>query len=155
MIRDIRPEHHAEILRLNDAFVHWLSPLDAAGLSALLGQCGYARQVGEGRAFMLGYDGNSAYRHKNVDWLSNRLERYAYIDRIVVDPSLAGQGVARQLYGDFENWALSQGLNAIGCEVNTQPDNPGSHAFHHRLGFRALGDAAYGDTAVRYYAKPL
>ncbi|MEL7232104.1 MAG: GNAT family N-acetyltransferase [Pseudomonadota bacterium] len=155
MIDDINPEHHAEILRLNETFVHWLSPLDEAGLIALLGHASYARQVAGGQAFLIGYDGNSTYRHKNVDWLSARFESYAYVDRIVVDPSLAGQSVARQLYADFERWAGAQGLGWIGCEVNTVPDHPASHAFHVRLGFRPLDDVRYGDKAVRYYAKPL
>ena len=155
MIGDIRPEHHAELLRLNRDFVHWLSPLDMAGLRALLSKCGYARQIAGGRAFLLGYNGNSAYRHKNVNWLSPRLGTYSYIDRVVVDPRDRGKKWARSLYGDFQAWTRARGLMSMACEVNTQPDNPGSHAFHERLGFKPIGDACYGDTAVRYYAKRL
>ena len=154
-IEDIADAHYAELLRLNTRFVHWLSPLDRSALQTLMGHCRYARQAHDGQAFLLGYDGNSPYRHKNVDWLSARLGAYAYVDRIIVAPELAGRGVARALYADFADWARARGLGTVACEVNTEPDNPASHAFHARLGFRALGEQAYGDKAVRYYAQAL
>ena len=155
MIGDVRPEHHAKLLRLNEAFVHWLSPLDAEALRALLGRCDYARQTGDGQAFLLGYDGDGPYRHKNVDWLSARLGRYSYIDRVVVAPEAQGLGLARRLYDDMAAWSRKRGRDCLACEVNTRPDNPGSHAFHARLGFEVLGDADYGDVSLRYYAKRL
>ena len=155
MIGNVRPEHHATLLRLNREFVHWLSPLDEAGLARLLVHCSYARQIGGGRAFLLGYGGGTPYRHKNVDWLSRRLGTFAYIDRVVVDPRDRGKKWARSLYGDFGAWTRARGLMSMACEVNTRPDNPGSHAFHERLGFQALGEADYGEVAVRYYAKRL
>ena len=153
MISNVRPEHHAALLSLNARFVHWLSPLNTVGLAELLGRCDYARQIG-GEAFLLGYRGDGPYRHKNVDWLSDRLDGpYAYVDRVIVAPEAAGQGHARALYRDFAAWAAGQGITTTACEVNTRPANPASHAFHATLGFTPLGEAEYGDLAVRYYAK--
>lgn len=155
MISEIRPAHHAALLDLNARFVHWLSPLDANGLAELLGRCGYARQIG-GAAFLLGYRGDGPYSHKNLDWLSERLDApYAYIDRVIVAPEFARQGHARALYGDFAAWAAAQGIGQLACEVNTRPANPASHVFHAELGFTPLGEADYGDLAVRYYSKAL
>ena len=153
-IGPIGPEHHTALLRLNTRFVHWLSPLDAPGLHALLSRCDYARQIG-GRAFLLGYPGSTDHRHKNVDWLSARLRSYAYIDRVVVDPAAAGQGHMRALYADFARWAEGRGLGRLACEVNTRPDNPASHRAHLALGFTALGEAEHGELAVRYYVRGL
>lgn len=150
-IAPIEPRHWPAILELNHRFVHWLSPLDEEGLRDLLGHCTYARQAHDGRAFLLGYDGNSPYRHKNVDWLSERLRSYAYIDRIVVAPEFAGKGLGRRLYDDFTNWARDTGHDTIACEVNTKPDNPASHAFHRNLGFDDMGEAEYGRHEVQYY----
>jgi len=36
MIGDIKAEHYAQILRMNEHFVHWLSPMDAAKLERVL-----------------------------------------------------------------------------------------------------------------------
>ena len=49
MISDIKTRHHQDLLRLNEAFVHWLSPLDEAGLSYVLERADYARQIAEGQ----------------------------------------------------------------------------------------------------------
>jgi predicted GNAT superfamily acetyltransferase len=36
-----------------------------------------------------------------------------------------------------------KGLVRIGCEVNIQPPNPASLAFHTRIGFRDIGRQAF------------
>lgn len=148
----ITPDHHASILRNNAEFVHWLSPLDAAELIRLLDHADYARQAKDGEAVLIGYDGNGPYRHKNVDWLSRHIAEYFYIDRIIIGTSAQGLGLGRALYDDIAEYARSHGYAALACEVNTAPDNPASHAFHRRYGFRAMGEEQYApDKAVRYY----
>jgi hypothetical protein len=44
----------------------------------------------------------------------------------------------------------------IGCEVNSDPPNPASDAFHERLGFAEVGRAALpgGTKLVRYLSRP-
>lgn len=148
----ITPDHFESILRNNAEFVHWLSPLDAAELTRLLDHADYARQAKDGEAVLIGYDGNGPYRHKNVDWLSERFSHYFYIDRIIIGASVQGLGLGRALYDDIAEYARSRGFEILACEVNTAPDNPVSHAFHQRYGFRAIGEAQYAqDKSVRYY----
>lgn len=155
-ISPIQPSHHAAILRNNAQFVHWLSPLDDMALSALLGHADYAQQLYAGEAALIAYDGNGPYRHKNVDWLSARLENYIYIDRVVIGASAQGQGAGRALYADLETTARARGHTHVACEVNTQPDNPGSHAFHRALGFDPIGDVERPNSvSVRYYVRKL
>jgi predicted GNAT superfamily acetyltransferase len=152
----IQPAHHATILRNNQEFVHWLSPLDAAGLTTLLGHADYAQQIADGQAAVIGYDGGGAYRHKHVDYLSVRLDRYFYIDRVIIGAAAQGHGLGRALYADLEDYARACGYTHIACEVNTRPDNPGSHAFHRALRFAVFGDADYDDgLSVRYYVRKL
>ena len=54
-------------------------------------------------------------------------------------------------------YARDGGYEYLACEVNTKPNNPGSHAFHLKMGFEVLGDKDYPefDAALRYYAKKL
>ena len=49
------------------------------------------------------------------------------------------------MYAELARRAAAQGLRALCCEVNTQPANPASLAFHERLGFRPLDTLATQD----------
>lgn len=152
----VTARHHETILRNNQRFVDWLSPLNEAELVTLLGHADYARQFQHGEAVAIAYAGQGDYRHKNVNWLSARLDNYLYIDRVIVGEAVQGQRLGQSLYDDLRLYAQEQGYDAIGCEVNTAPDNPGSHAFHLAQGFIPLGEEAYPDgKAVRYYVRKL
>lgn len=152
----IKSAHHATILRNNRRFVHWLAPLDQAELDALLDASDYARQCLAGDAVLFGYDAHGAYRHKRVDWLCERLDHVFYIDRIIIGPQSQGRGLGRRLYDDVADYARSLGHTQLACEVNTRPDNLGSHAFHLRAGFHPIGDVDDpGTTSVRFYLRKL
>ena len=157
MIGPILNSHHAKILRMNQEFVHWLSPLDEGALTDLLSLAHYTKQVQEADGVLIGYAHDVNYDHKNLTWLRRRFESFYYIDRIILNASAQGKGYGRQLYTDFEAEARRKGLPRLVCEVNTKPNNPGSHKFHERLGFKAIGDVNYAefDAAVRYYEKRL
>ena len=157
MIGEITAEHHAEILKNNARFVHWLSPLEEAELAALLGLATYTRQIDGGAGALIGYAHDVDYDHKNLAWLRPRFDKFYYIDRVIIAEDAQGKSYGRRLYEDFEDEARKRGLPRLVCEVNTKPDNPGSHRFHERMGFKALADVDYPeyDAALRYYEKPL
>ncbi|MEP3655659.1 MAG: GNAT family N-acetyltransferase [Litorimonas sp.] len=158
MIKDIRPEHHKRILKLNAEFVYWLSPLDHDELSQLLSHADYARQADDATGVLIGYAHDVDYPdHWNLEWLRPRLQNFFYIDRIIIDGTAQGRGLGQALYADVAEYARLRGYSWLACEVNTVPDNPGSHAFHLRDGFHSLGEqsCAGKDKAVRYYAKAL
>ena len=161
MISDITPAHHAQILKMNLEFVHWLSPMDKTELAYVLARAAYARQINAGvnviSGVLLGYAHDADYPdHENMTWLKVRLEDFFYIDRIIIDASEQGQGLGQRLYADVERFARARGHKWLACEVNTVPDNPGSHSFHRKSGFDPLGEQVFSDVkAVRYYAKPL
>lgn len=158
MIGDITAAHHVDILRMNAEFVHWLAPLEQDELEVLLRRSSYARQIDDGRGILIGYAHDVDYPdHRNLLWLKQRLETFFYIDRIIIDKAAQGQGYGAKLYADIERFARVRGYDWLACEVNTLPDNPGSHMFHVRSGFQPLGDEAYPEIgkALRYYAKPI
>ena len=98
---------------------------------------------------------------KNLAWLRERVDNFFYIDRVIIGEDAQGQGLGRTLYDDVAAFAQARGHTSLVCEVNTVPDNPGSHAFHLRLGFEVLGEQNYPEkragkgVTVRYYAKAL
>ena len=158
MISAIKPEHFDKILKLNADFVHWLSPLDAGQLEALLQCCRYARQIGGGEAVLMAIASDTEVTdHSNFDWLKARRENFIYIDRVIVSAASQGAGYAGKLYADLADFARTNGYDQLTCEVNTQPDNPGSHAFHLRQGYQVIGEQTIAGTQkrVRYYAKAL
>lgn len=157
MIGPILKSHYAKILRMNEEFVHWLSPLDEGELTNLLALAHYKKQIHDADGILIGYAHDVDYDHKNLKWLRARFDSFYYIDRIVLSSPAQGKGYGSQLYADFEAKARAKNLPRLVCEVNTKPNNPGSHAFHERLGFRAIADVDYPshDATLRYYEKQL
>ena len=151
--RDIPEDLHDALLALNNAHAAELSPLNASGLGALLGKAFYARCIGEMEAFLIALDEtHPTYASPNYLWFRARQSRFVYVDRVVVAESARGQGHARRLYADLIEQAKAAGHDLIVCEVNSDPPNPASDAFHASLGFRQVGSAAIhgGAKTVRY-----
>lgn len=155
IIGSILPIHHAEILKNNLEFVEWLSPLDAGELAELIEKAPYACQINAGQGMLTAFTWDNIYENENVDWLQARFNSFVYIDRVIISAQAQGKGFGQKLYADLERFAKAGGYDRIVCEVNTMPDNPGSHIFHERLGFEACGEADILDGAkrVRYYMK--
>ena len=84
----------------------------------------------------------AAYTSLNYQWFSKTLSEFLYVDRIVVVPEFRGFGVAQLLYDHARAIAKDQAVPWLTCEVNLEPPNPRSLAFHHRQGFEELGQQA-------------
>ena len=148
MLRDATPSDWPAIVALNEADVHFLSPLDAARLTQLAAVACYLRVVeeqGTVAAFLLGFAAGADYDSPNYRWFNARYDAFLYVDRIVVAPAFRGRKLAGRLYDDFEAAARASGAPRIVCEVNIAPPNPASLAFHARRGFREIGRIPYGE----------
>ncbi len=156
-LRAAAPDLLAEALALNAAVAHWTSPLDSPALRRLLEASAFAEAAVDGdraAALIIGFDERSAYDSPNFLWFRDRLPRFAYVDRVVTAPWAQGRGLARALYARFAAWATAQGQHRLACEVDA--GNPGSDAFHARLGFEAIGRGEpRPGKAVRYLVREL
>lgn len=83
-----------------------------------------------------------AYKSSNYRWFCDRFDTFLYVDRIMVADTARGLGVGKILYEDAVRQAEAADAPRILAEVNTEPPNPGSLAFHARLGFRELEERA-------------
>ncbi len=94
----------------------------------------------------------TSFLNPNFAWFSERLSRFVYVDRVIVDSGHRGQGLARQLYLDLFRRVREAGHATVVCEVNLDPPNPGSDAFHSKMGFAEMGRTRLpgGDKTVRY-----
>jgi len=155
---NIPEELHDALLALNNAHAAELSPLNASELRALLGHAFHARGIGALEAFLIALDQtHPTYASPNYLWFRARQSRFVYVDRIVVAETARGKGHARRLYADLIEHAVAAGHDSLVCEVNSDPPNPASDAFHEALGFRQVGFAAIhgGAKTVRYLALSL
>jgi uncharacterized protein len=131
-----------------------------AGAGAARAACcaGLSRLAHRGLdAFLLAFDQDAPYDSPNFLWFRARYPRFVYIDRIAVTPSARGRGLARLLYCDLFDAARRRGHTHIACEVNVDPPNPTSDAFHAALGFVEVGCASIhdGSKTVRYLERTL
>ncbi|QDH14319.1 GNAT family N-acetyltransferase [Formicincola oecophyllae] len=151
------------ILTLNNHHARELSWLDGEGLRALLGLSWWARQIrgqGPGRpllAFAWAMDQDALYDNPNFRWFKRRWcwRRFIYLDRICVADAAQGRGLGRELYRDLWKAMATAVQNRLVCEVNHQPPNPASDAFHAALGFRPVGRGTLhgGAKTVTYLLK--
>lgn len=153
----IFPDDREQVLALNNAHAAELSLLDEVRLDHLLAQAFLARKVGEVEALLLTFDQDADYDSPNFVWFRQRYARFVYVDRVVTDERARGRGHARRLYQHLFEVAYAAGHTMVACEVNSEPPNPASDAFHNALGFREVGGAAIhgGAKTVRYFVKNL
>src|SRR5580698_1255525 len=157
-IHDLRLLDRDIILSLNNEHAQETSALDDSGLTALLDMAFYARGVDRGAtAFLIALDHNASYGSPNFMWFKAAHASFVYIDRIIVSSSARGRGIARLLYDDLFTAARNAGYDRVVCEVNIDPPNLGSEAFHAAMGFERVGEATIhsGTKIVRYLEKAL
>jgi predicted GNAT superfamily acetyltransferase len=133
----------APFVALNNLAVPNVNTLDEVALTALLGQSWWCRQAFDEKGlqgFLLALRPGEAYASDNYRWFSAQYDEFAYVDRIVVDEACRSQGLGALLYRALEDDARAAGLPRICCEVNLDPPNPRSLAFHRRLGFETVGE---------------
>jgi hypothetical protein len=146
------------VLALNNANSAATSLLYMLGLEALIAQSHYACGIGAPvDAFLIAMDQDSPYQSVNFHWFRQRHERFLYIDRIVTAREARGLGLGKALYADLFACAQEQDYPLVGCEVNFDPPNSVSDAFHKALGFKEAGRASIhdGEKMVRYLEKPV
>ncbi|GAA2728739.1 GNAT family N-acetyltransferase [Cellulomonas aerilata] len=151
--RPIAPADVPALAHLNDAAVPAVNELGAAGLAAHVPGCDVALVVpdddGAPLAFVLAVAPGAGYASENYRWFSEHRPGSLYVDRIVVAPHAHGRGLGRTLYAAVAGRAHELGLGEITCEVNLEPPNSQSLAFHARLGFRQVGEQVTKGGAVR------
>ncbi len=141
-LRPLRPADFGRVVDLNNAAHPAVPNLDVAELERLLAFPGLSLVAERESAvvgFLLAMDPGTEYESENYRYFAGRGPSL-YIDRIVVDGVLRGAGVGRALYAAVFDRARADGRPEVTCEVNLQPPNPESLAFHSRMGFARVGE---------------
>ena len=151
VLRDARPADLGAMLELNEAWVPHVGPVDEPRLAALVAGAELALvAVGADDAlagFVIALGPGVDYDSPNYRWFSGRHDRFTYVDRVAVDVAQRGHGLGRRLYRAVAGHAAAVGSPVVCAEVNLEPPNPGSSAFHAAMGFVPVGTQwTSGDT---------
>ncbi len=143
-IRDYEPDRDADwLLALNNTYIAEICEETAESLNEVLAMAlavRIAERDGARVGALIGMPrGLADYDSLNYRWFENASdEPFFYIDRVMVSPDAKGGGIGRALYEDAGRIAAVKAIPRLTCEVNEDPPNPVSIAFHERSGFVRL-----------------
>lgn len=144
MMNDTKPFEQEDLPwahELNEEHALELSSTTSSEFEKLINGAAFTRTSGDKGGFLVVYDQAGSYSSVNFQWFCQRYGNFLYVDRIVISPSARGQGLAKRLYADLFAFAEASGYERVVCEVNSEPPNPASDAFHAALGFAVVGEA--------------
>jgi predicted GNAT superfamily acetyltransferase len=133
------PAALADAFALNNAHAVELSAETVASFTHLVETASLAHWQPEG--FVLAFDETAPRTGQNFLWFRARYASFVYVDRVVVQASARGRGVGHALYAQVLRFARATGRPRVVCEVNLEPPNPVSRAFHVSMGFVRVGEA--------------
>lgn len=140
-VRDATDEDEDFILALNGASgpgVADMSREEFRQVRSWAARILVAELDGKPVGFLILIEPGTAYPSDNYGWFEDRFRRHLYVDRIAVDASAMRKGVGRALYDAAALVARELDEPRITCEVNEDPPNPESMAFHRAAGFHCI-----------------
>ena len=144
-IREATADDLDEILVHNNAAVPAVNALIREDLEWFLDEAHSFLVVdapdGSIAGFVIGLTGPGLdYASLNYAWFSARYDAFVYVDRIVVAETGRGLGVGTRLYDEFARRGRADDHVVMLAEVNIEPRNEVSLAFHEAHGFTPVGE---------------
>jgi predicted GNAT superfamily acetyltransferase len=156
----LRPVDEADlpaVTALNESHVPMVAPADderIAYLRRLADRFDVIEVDGKVAGLVVTFTPGSSYDSANYRWFSAQYDDgFYYLDRVVVDASVRRRGVAGRVYDELEQVASAYGRMAL--EVNLEPRNDGSLAFHAQRGYAEVGQLGEPNHLVSLMVKPL
>lgn len=153
----IRPIGSADldrILEINQANVPDVGSVDAERMALLVDMSPIALGVelhDQGDPGLVGFclvmPSDAPYDSVNYRWFTERYDDFMYLDRVAFDAGAQGRGLGTLLYAEVDRLMIERGgASHLALEVNLDPPNEPSLAFHARRGFTEVGqqDTPYG-----------
>ena len=157
LLRPIVESDVPDVLQLNADHVELLSPLDDSELDDLRRWATRADVIvsgGRTAGFVLVFAPGSDYGSLNYRWFGEHYGTgFHYLDRIVIDDRFRRRGLASAVYDTVEEAARSRGRLVL--EVNIDPPNEPSLAFHRSRGYREVAQLGEAGHRVSLMAKEI
>ena len=161
-IRDATDDDLDAILVLNRGALPAVGDVDIRELWRLVEQStstlvAHDAEGGGVVAFAVTFGPGADYASPNYRFFADRYPSFRYIDRVVVDPAFSRQGIGTRLYDRVVRDAVAAQVPVVTAEVNVQPPNQTSLAFHAAHGFVGVGeqDTEGGTKRVRLLVREL
>jgi predicted GNAT superfamily acetyltransferase len=158
-VRTASAADHSAALALNNAHTPHVNALSETEFAWIAGHCGHFAVADDAAglvALVMCLPSGLDYWSQNYAWFTARYREFLYLDRVVVAPRARRSGIGRALY-DHMHATVAGRWPRITLEVNLEPPNPISIAFHEAMGYRAVGVREYEDgaKAVQMFAREL
>lgn len=168
VIRDLTNDDLDRVLEINDANVPAVGPATRAHLEHLTTQAamslvaeagGNDDRVDENEiaGFCIVFGADADYDSINYLWFMQHHPTAMYLDRVAFDERFQGRGLGSELYAEVDRLIRSDHPSATGLtlEVNVDPPNEPSLAFHAKLGFVEVGRQVSKGIEVSLMHRPL
>ncbi len=143
--RNATNEDLSAVRALNETALPHVNSVTLEEMKRFLRQATYFKVIEDEEKGILGFlialKPGLDYASENYRWFSRNFDDFLYIDRIVVAVDGRGLGLGSLLYSDLIENARNL-ASRVTCEVNSQPPNPQSMAFHTKFGFITVGSQA-------------
>jgi predicted GNAT superfamily acetyltransferase len=145
------------LLALSNAHEKEIGKFSKTAFTELVALSFRTRMTEERDAFLIALSGRAPDDAPNYRWFAAHFDGFVYIDRVAVAAQSRKRGLGRLLYCDVMQAARAAGYAHVCCEVNIDPPNPGSDAFHANMGFEEIGRAFLPERGktVRYLMRTL
>ena len=144
-VRALSLSDSEEVLRINSESRPGVASLDTAEIERLIAIPNEHLVIDGPERGLLGYllafRNDASYDGEEfVSFTEMDLEAFIYIDQVAVDAGFRQAGLASTLYGVLEERAKDSFASYLCCEINLNPPNPTSLAFHRNKGFNQTGN---------------
>jgi predicted GNAT superfamily acetyltransferase len=156
-IRDMVEADLAQVFGINQANVPEVGDIDLEQLRFIVSESAARLVVEIGGAiagFCLVLAPGSSYDSINYAWFMERYPTDWYLDRVAFDAATQGKGLGSQLYAEVERRLAAADATGLTLEVNIDPPNEPSLAFHKKHGFVEVGQQTSHGIEVSLMRKP-
>lgn len=160
VIRPAGPDDLDVLLEINQVNVPEVGSVDREKLAFLVDESVIALVVAVDDAiagFCVVLGPGSTYDSGNYRWFMDRDPSVLYLDRVAFDPAWQGRGLGSALYRRVFDEMAERFPSApeLTLEVNVDPPNEPSLAFHERLGFAEVGRRTSHGLEVSLMSRPV
>jgi predicted GNAT superfamily acetyltransferase len=144
VLRDMTDADLERVLAINQANVPEVGDATAAHLARLVAASSISlisivdAQIA---GFCIVFGPDADYDSVNYQWFMKHHPTAMYLDRVAFDARFHGQGLGSEMYAEVDRLIRHEHPAATGLtlEVNIDPPNEPSLAFHRKLGFAEVG----------------
>jgi predicted GNAT superfamily acetyltransferase len=137
-LRDAVAADHEAIVAINRDGQPGVNAFESGEIEACIARATHfrvAESEGAVAGYLLAFGAGFTSIGDEYAWFSARHPAFLYVDQVAVARALWRGGVGAALYADLERAARARGVGVLTCEVNLDPPNPRSLAFHQARGF--------------------